>query len=171
MAAHAADRPVAAGRGGKVPGFTSWVVPTTSNGLTPSQSWLSIGSSPDGQIYITGSDHKTNAALFRLGRQDVGLVYAGDARAASEAAANWLPGETAQKFHVRPLYYSNRLYLATADFTDENAGFLNHRGFHWYAYDPAADLLSDLSASEPGGVGGEHASIVAMAIDEERGLV
>ncbi len=171
LTAHAADRPVALGRAGKVPGVTSWIVPPTPNGLIPNQSWLSIGSSPDGQIYITGSDHKTNAALYRLGRQEAGLVYAGDARAASEAAANWLPGETAQKVHVRPLYYRGRLYLATADFTDENDGFLNHRGFHWYAYDPAAGRFSDLSATEPRGVGGEHASIVAMAIDEERGLI
>jgi len=171
LAAHATDRPVAIGRAGKIPSVTSWVVPAIPDGLTSNQSWLSIGSSPDGQIYLTGSDHKTNAALFRLGRQDAELVYAGDARAASEAAANWLPGETAQKFHVRPLYYRGRLYLATADFTDENDGFLNHRGFHWYAYDPIADRFSDLSAAEPGGVGGEHASIVAMAIDEERGLV
>ena len=171
LAAYAADRPVAFSRAGKIPGITSWVVPTTPNGLTPTQSWLSIGSSPDGQIYITGSDHQTNAALFRLSRKDDQLAYAGDARAASEAVANWLPGETAQKFHVRPLYYRGRLYLATADFTDENDGFLNHRGFHWYAYDPVADRFSDLSATEPGGVGGEQASIVAMAIDEERGLV
>lgn len=170
-AAHTADRPVAVGRAGKVSGFTSWVVPPTPNGLTPNQSWLSIGSSPDGQIYITGSDHKTNAALFRLSRKDDQLAYAGDARAASEAAANWLPSETAQKFHVRPLYYRGRLYLATADFTDENDGFLKHRGFHWYAYDASADRFSDLSATEPGGVGGEHASIVAMAIDEDRGLI
>jgi hypothetical protein len=171
VAVHAAGRPVAVGRAGKVPGVTSWVVPPTPDGLTPSQSWLSIGSSPDGQIYVTGSDHKTNAALFRLGRQDARLAYAGDARAASETAANWLPGETAQKFHVRPLYYHGRLYLATADFTDESAGFLNHRGFHWYAYDPAAGRFSDLCATETGGVGGEHASIVAMVIDEERGLI
>ena len=171
IAAHASDGGIAVGWPGKVAGVASWIVPSTPNGLVPDQSWLSIGSSPDGEMFITGSDHKTNAALYRLQRSDDRLVYVGDARAASEAAKNWLPGETAEKFHVRPLYFRGRLYLATADFTDANDGYLKRRGFHWYGYDPTLNRLSDLSATEPRGIAGEHASIVATAIAESRGII
>ena len=153
------------------PGCTSWTVPGTPNGLKPNQCWLSIAAAPDGDIYITGSDHKTNAALYRLDRKTDRLAYVGDARSASEAAGNWQPGETAEKFHVRPLFYKGRAYLATADYTAQDEGYRQRRGFHWYCYDPAANRMSDLSAGEPGGVGGAHASIIATTLDKERGLI
>jgi hypothetical protein len=151
--------------------FRVWQVPPTPSGMVPSQSWLSIGASPDGDVFITGCDHKTNSALYRLSQKDQQLRWAGDARTASETVNNWMPGETAEKFHVRPVYFRGKLYLATADFTGSDAGYLNHRGFHWYAYDLAAGTFSDLSKAEPGGVGGEHASIVALALDEAGGYI
>jgi hypothetical protein len=169
--AYAGPQQGADGMAGGIPGVMSWTVPPTSNGLNPSQSWLSIAASPDGDIYLTGCDHRTNSALYRLRRSDGRLVCVGDARTASEAANNWLPGETAEKFHVRPVFHRGRLYLATADFTNANDGYLRRRGFHWYAFDIPSDRFMDLSASEPGGVAGAHASIVATALDEERGLI
>ena len=33
------------------------------------------------------------------------LAYVGDARSASEAAGNWQPGETVEKFHTRPTWH------------------------------------------------------------------
>ena len=76
----------------------------------------------EGDIFITGCDHKTNSALYRLSQKDQELHYVGDARTASEAAENWMPGETAEKFHVRPIFLRGRLYLATADFTGSDDG-------------------------------------------------
>src|ERR1017187_1243689 len=60
--------------------FKVWTVPSTPSGMVPCQSWFSIGSSPDGDIFITGCDHKTNSALYRLSHVDLQLHYAGDAR-------------------------------------------------------------------------------------------
>ena len=137
----------------------------------PAEAWFSVSATPKGDIYVGGSDHRTNSALYRLSARREKLEYIGDAKSASEAAKNWLVGETAQKIHVRPLYFRCRLYFATADFTAEREGYLGHRGFHWYAYDLAQRRLLDLSASEPGGVGGAHASIIATAIDWEEGLI
>lgn len=151
--------------------FQSWVIPPTPNGLVPNQCWLSVAASPDGDVFITGSDHKTNAALYKLDHSTGNLLYVGDARHASESAHNWEPGETAEKFHMRPIFYEGLVYLATADFTDSDAGYLNRRGFHWYCYDSHTGEMSDLSESEPGGVGGAHASIVAAVLDEDAGVL
>lgn len=137
----------------------------------PTQSWLSIGDSPEGDIFITGSDHKTNSALYRFSASDQTLRYVGDAKSASEAVENWAPGETAEKFHVRPTYFRGKVYLATADFTESDDRYLQRRGFHWYSYDLTSQEFSDLSKDEPGGIGGEHASIVALAKDEESGYI
>lgn len=153
------------------PGFTTWIVPCAPNGFRPTQCWLSIAPSPDGDVYLTGSDHKTNFALYKLSHDDGILRYTGDARSASEAAHNWYSGETAEKCHMRPIIHKGRLYLATADFTDASNGYLQRRGFHWYGCDLPEGMMNDLSASEPNGTGGAHASIVAATLDSERGWI
>lgn len=93
------------GRRGKLDGVWQWMLPDTPNGLRPTQSWHATGSSPDGDIYIAGMDHVTIAALYRLKWRADKLQFVGDARSASEAVKNWMPGETAQKFHTRPLWH------------------------------------------------------------------
>jgi hypothetical protein len=50
-----------AGRPGKLDGVWLWILPDTPNGLRPTQSWHAMGSSPDGDVYIAGMDHVTNA--------------------------------------------------------------------------------------------------------------
>jgi len=137
------------GRQGKLDGVWQWTLPDTPNGLRPTQSWHATGSSPDGDIYIAGMDHVTNAALYRLEWRVGKLQLVGDARSASEAAKNWMPGETAQKFHTRPLWHRGEIFVATMDRSTLDDGYLTRRGFHWYAYDPASNNFTDLSASEP----------------------
>jgi hypothetical protein len=56
-----------------------------------------------------GWNHVTNAALYRLAAGTDQFVYVGDARSASEAAANWKPGETAEKFHTRPTWHNGKV--------------------------------------------------------------
>jgi hypothetical protein len=165
------DVPSAAPTAGMLPGTTTWIVPTTPNGLLTDQSWFSVAGAPDGNMYMGACDHLTNSALYKLNPSDDMLRYAGDARAASEAANNWLPGETAQKFHVRPLWYRGRLLLATADYSNQDDLYLQHRGFHWYSYDTRQRDFTDLSVSEPGGVAAEHISIFSTALDESRGML
>ncbi|MBN2545819.1 MAG: hypothetical protein JXB50_08485 [Spirochaetes bacterium] len=152
----------------KIDGTVSWIIPDTPNGLKPSQCWFSIGSSPDGDIYIGACDHETNSALYRINTKDDILYYIGDARSASEKVNNWLEDETAEKFHVRPLYHKGKIYLATADFSYLTDAYLYKRGFHWYSYDISGNVFSDLSINDPGGISGEHASIMAIAIDQKR---
>jgi hypothetical protein len=163
--------PLASSWQGRIPGTKSWRLPPTPNGLQPTQCWFSIGSAPDGAMYIGASDHRTNSALYRLDTSSDVLRYVGDAKAASQAANNWLPDETAEKFHNRPLSYQGRVYVATTDYSLLDEGYLHKRGFHWYAYDTAADRLIDLSANEPSGVAGVHASIMATALDARNGLI
>ncbi len=159
------------GWAGTLDGTWHWRLPDTPNGLHPTQSWHATGSAPDGDIYVGGMDHKTNAALYRIDAQAGTLRYVGDARSASEAAHNWLLGETAQKFHTRPLWHNGRIYVATMDRSDLDAGYLDRRGFHWYAYDPAHDSFTDLSASEPGGSAVPHGNLVTLASDPARNVI
>jgi hypothetical protein len=99
------------GRHGALDGVWLWSLPETPNGLRPTQSWHATGSSPEGDIYVSGMDHKTNAALYRLHWREGKLQFVGDARSASEAVSNWMEGETAEKFHTRPLWTMNRSTL------------------------------------------------------------
>jgi outer membrane protein assembly factor BamB len=161
----------AEGWAGRIEGSWHWRLPDTPNGLRPTQSWHATGSTPAGDIYVGGMDHATNAALYRLDAQTGRLRYAGDARSASEAAGNWRPGETAEKFHTRPLFFDGKVYVATLDRSTLDDAYLSRRGFHWYAYDPASDEFADLSAAEPGGVAAAHGGLVTLAADPARGVI
>lgn len=147
----------------------TWIVPDTPGGLHSTQNWHATGSTPAGDIYVAGMDHATNSALFRLPAGGSSLVYAGDARAASEAASNWESDETAEKFHTRPTWHDGHVYVATLDYSMIDDGYLERRGFHWYAHDQAGDEFIDLSADEPGGTAIEHGGLVTIALDPKAG--
>lgn len=153
------------GESGSIAGVHSWTLPDTPNGLHPTQSWHATGSTPNGDLYVAGMDHRTNAALYRLAAGTDSLTLVGDARSASEAAGNWQPGETAEKFHTRPLWFAGRVYVGTMDHSTLDDGYRARRGFHWYAYDPDAKRFLDLSAEEPGGTAIRHGSLVTLAAD------
>ena len=162
-AARAEDRAEPEGWPGSRAGIWHWRLPDAPNGLHPTQSWHAIGSAPDGTIYIGGMDHRTNAALYRL--RDGRLDYVGDARTAAEAAQDWQPGETAEKFHTRPLWLDGKVYVATLDSSTVDDAFLSRRGFHWYAFNPLEAAFRDL------GVGAAHGGLVALAADQRRHLI
>jgi len=159
------------GRRSKLDGVWQWTLPSTPNGLRPTQSWHATGSSPDGDIYVAGMDHATNSALYRLEWRVGKLHFVGDARSASKAVLNWLPGETAQKFHTRPLWHRGKIYVATMDRSSLDDAYLTRRGFHWYGYDPDANNFKDLSVSEPGGSAVAHGNIVTLASDPTRNVI
>ncbi|MGZ8996459.1 MAG: hypothetical protein ACXW3P_08210 [Rhodospirillales bacterium] len=138
-------------------------MPSTPNGLVPTQSWSGAASAPGGDVYVAGMDHATNSALYRL-HGDV-LSYVGDARSASEAAGNWVAGETAEKFHTRPVWHNGRTYVATLDSSTLDATYLKRRGFHWYAYDVGTNRFMDLSATQPGGTGAPRGGVIAQVVD------
>ncbi len=152
-------------REGAAPGVRVWQLPDAPGGDKPDQSWLAVGSGPDGGIYISGHDHRLNSMLYRLDPEAGYLTWVGDARTASTAADNWKPGETAEKFHTRPTYHDGRMYVATLDKSSMDVAFLGTRGFHWYAYDLASGDFVDLSADEPGGVGAERLQVVTISAD------
>lgn len=159
------------GWAGALDGTWNWRLPDTPNGLHPTQSWHATGSSPEGDIYVGGMDHETNAALYRIDARTGTLRYVGDARSASETAHNWVLGETAQKFHTRPLWHNGKIYVATMDRSDLDPGYLQRRGFHWYAYDPAHGSFTDLSAAEPGGTAVPHGNLVTLASDPVHNVI
>jgi hypothetical protein len=164
-------REAAVGWSGTLDGSWHWALPNTPNGLHPTQSWHATGSSPDGDIYVGGMDHVTNSALYRLAWRTAGLQFLGDARSASEAVHNWMPGETAQKFHTRPLWHHGKVYVATMDRSTLDDEYLARRGFHWYAYNPTLNSFTDLSASEPGGSAVAHGNVVTLASDPARNVI
>lgn len=166
--AEGSERPTAEPQAGRLAGVQLWELPPTPNGLVPTQSWHASGSAPNGDLYIAGMDHRTNSALYRLPADSDRLRLAGDARTASEAVGNWRPGETAEKFHTRPTFMNGKVYVATMDRSNLDAGYRDRRGFHWYAYDPHRDQFADLSAREPGGTGLPHGSVVSIAADANR---
>lgn len=152
-------------REGEVPGVRVWQLPDAPGGDKPDQSWLAVGSDPDGRIFISGHDHQQNSMLYRLDPETGYLTWVGDARTASTAADNWEPGETAEKFHTRPTYHDGRMYVATLDKSSIDLAFWSTRGFHWYAYDLASGDFVDLSAEEPDGVGAERLQVVTITAD------
>lgn len=162
--------PTVRAEAGGLDGSWYWVLPDTPNGLRPLQNWLSTGSASNGDIYITASDHATNSALYRMRTGTDVFAYVGDAKEASLAAGNWAPDETAEKFHVRPTWHGGQLYLPTLDYSLQDDGYLNERGFHWYGYN-WRDGLVDLSTSEPGGVGVPHLGIVSIASDPKNNVI
>jgi hypothetical protein len=158
-------------RQGLIDGASIWQLPNSPDGDRPDQSWLAVGSDADGEIYISGHDHSQNSMMYRLFQEDQTLRYIGDARTASQAVNNWENGETAEKFHTRPIHHNNQVYVATLDSSSMNNSYLNTRGFHWYGYDIGTEVFSDLSAAEPNGVGGDHLQIVTIQKDPINNLL
>jgi hypothetical protein len=164
-------QPSTPGYAGKMDGVRSWNLPNAPSGTRPDQAWHSVGSAPDGDIYISGHDHATNSMLYRLNQRDDSLSWVGDARTASQDAKNWKDGETCQKYHVRPIYYNGKVYVASLDRSTLDDAWLSTRGFHWYAYDLVAKTFNDLSVSEPDGIGASHIQLVTIQIDPKRGVM
>ncbi|MDB2650328.1 hypothetical protein N9Y19_05345, partial [Porticoccaceae bacterium] len=156
---------------GLLDGTSIWQLPNSPDGDRPDQCWLAVGSDADGEIYISGHDHSQNSMMYRLFQEDQTLRYIGDARTASQAVNNWENGETAEKFHTRPINHNGQVYVATLDSSSMNNSYLNTRGFHWYGYDTESEVFSDLSASEPNGVGGDHLQIVTIQKDPMNNLL
>jgi hypothetical protein len=166
----AAGGGVTTGMFGKTTGVKLWVFPDGPDGLHPDQSWSSIAPAPDGSIYATGCDSQTNGALYRLLEANDKFGYVGDARTASIAGGNWGPNQNAEQFQVRPLWYREHVYLASSGYVTDGDS-RKYRGFHWYTYDLRTRQLIDLSANEAAGVGAEHISIVATALDTAHGYL
>lgn len=158
-------------RAGAIDGVNIWQMPDAPDGSRPDQSWLAVGSDANGEIYISGHDHQTNAMLYRMYQHDNTLRWVGDAKAASEAANNWQSNESAEKFHTRPIDHNGTVYVATLDSSDMNYSFQNTRGFHWYGYKPEDSSFTDLSASEPNGVGAQQLQIVTIQKDPVNNLL
>jgi hypothetical protein len=161
------------GRAGKIADAKSWTLPNAPapNNTRPDQCWHAVGSAPDGDIYISGHDHATNSMLYRLNQKDDTLRWVGDAKTASTAASNWLSGETCQKFHTRPVWHNGRVYVASLDRSTLDNAWQSTRGFHWYAYDIAQNTFTDLSASEPGGVGAAKLQILSIQPDPKKNVL
>jgi hypothetical protein len=158
-------------RQGLIDGASIWQLPNSPDGDRPDQCWLAVGSDADGEIYISGHDHSQNSMMYRLFQEDQTLRYIGDARTASQAVSNWENGETAEKFHTRPIHHNGQVYVATLDSSSMNNSYLYTRGFHWYGYDIESEVFSDLSVSEPNGVGGDHLQIVTIQKDPLNNLL
>jgi hypothetical protein len=163
--------PYDSARAGSIDGVNIWQMPDAPDGSRPDQSWLAVGSDANGEIYISGHDHQTNSMLYRMYQHDNTLRWVGDAKTASEAANNWQTNESAEKFHTRPIDHNGTVYVATLDSSDMNYSYQNTRGFHWYGYQPAENSFTDLSATEPNGVGAEQLQIVSIQKDPVNNLL
>ncbi len=150
---------------------SKWQLPNAPDGSVPDQSWLAVGSDPEGNIYISGHDHQTNSMLYRLNQSDGTLSWVGDAKQASQDANNWENGETAEKFHTRPVYFDDRIYVATLDKSSMDTAYLSSRGFHWYAYDKSDEEFIDLSATDSGREANDHLQIVTIQVDPNSGIM
>jgi hypothetical protein len=164
-------QPKTGGYNGLLNGVKSWVLPNAPSGTRPDQAWHSVGSSPSGDIYISGHDHATNSMLYRLSQKDDTLRWVGDARTASQAVNNWNTGETCQKFHDRPVWFNGKDYVASLDRSTLDNAYVSTRGFHWYCYDSAQNTFSDLSVSEPNGIGAAHLQLICIQPDPKKNVI
>jgi hypothetical protein len=164
-------QPFSVGHDGNFDGVKVWQLPNAPDGTRPTQSWHAIGSTSDGDIYISGHDHTNNSMLYRLNIKTDTLKWVGDAATASIAASNWENGEVVEKFHTRPIEHNGNMYVATLSHSELNDGFLSTRGFHWYKYNIEQNTFIDLSANEVGGVGAEHLQIVTIQIDKKNNIL
>ena len=166
-------QPKTGGYNGLLNGVKSWVLPNAPapNNTRPDQAWHSVGSSPSGDIYISGHDHATNSMLYRLSQKDDTLRWVGDAHTASQAVNNWLTGETCQKFHDRPIWFNGKDYVASLDRSTLDNAYMSTRGFHWYCYDSAQNTFSDLSVSEPNGIGAAHLQLICIQPDPKKNVI
>lgn len=153
-------------------GIWFWSMPDAPDGTVPKQSWSGPGPGPNGEIYVAGMDHVANSILYRLGTFGAGtsqpadtLWYAGDARAASAAAGNLETDEPIEKFHTQPTLLNSRVYVGNLNYSTLDDGYLDVRGFHWYAYDRPTKQFLDLTAGKPGGVAIPHGGLVGMVAD------
>lgn len=162
----AAATPSAERRRGAVDGLWYWRLPDAPSGTRPIQSWSGAGSTPDGTIYIAGMDHVANSVLYRLPigtnpaqRPGTTLSYAGDARASSQTARTWRPGDVAEKFHTRPTWHRSQIWVATLNDSNLDDSYLQKNGFRWYQYNPLKGRLNDR------GLGAARGGLVAIAAD------
>jgi hypothetical protein len=167
----AQEAPKNGGWAGKIADAKAWDCPNTLNGLMPDQNWHCVSTDPNGDVYVGGMDHSTNAALYRLSQKDDTLRWVGDAKQASTDANNWQSGESCQKFHMHPTYHDGNIWVASTDRTDIGPGYLQSRGFHWYRYDIAKNKFIDVSAQESSGVALPHLQIVTITVDPIRNLL
>lgn len=77
---------------GAFDGVWLWNLPRYAEGLRPSQDWMPLRPRQTAMIYVTGMDHRTNAALYRVDGARVSFDSWG-MRSASEAVGSWKPGE------------------------------------------------------------------------------
>lgn len=174
-----AAEPSAQRTAGTKPGLWYWTLPNTPNQLKPVQSWSGAAGAPNGDIYVAGMNHVDNAALYRLSpaggdatKPGLTLMHVGNAKAASQAAANYQPGEPIEKFHTQPVWQRTKVYVANLNDSLLDTGYLSRRGFHWYGYDwTTGQSLRDLSATEPGGVGAPHGGLLSLVVDRARNRI
>lgn len=140
----------------------------TPTGLSPIHCWYGVGQSPDGLVYIAGSDHKTNSALYQFNPVTKKLKYCGDAVKAATEAGNLGFNETFEKFHCRPTYIDGKVYVASTNYSKFNDGYKEERGYHWFAYDVAQDTFIDVSAVESNGVAAKKVQSVQILADTVR---
>jgi hypothetical protein len=166
---HSAAVPTALPRNGAIDGVTLWNLPKTDNGMLPTQCWHSVGNSPEGDIYVSGMDHYTNSALYRLYGDT--LKYVGDAKSASQRANNWGANEYAEKFHTRPVFVNGMAYVAVLNKAYFNTDWETAPSGKWYTYNPVSGAFTDISAPQPGGVAIARGGFVTLAGDSKNNFV
>ncbi len=124
--------------------------------------WHSIGIDPDDNVYAVFGGPRgdlSDCALIqykaRTGeRRIVGLLSD-----AAKKAGTYREGERVEKGHTYLPWLNGKLYIGTMGFHDANKNSpkqmeiaAKSHGAHLMSYDPKADVIEDLSASEPDGV-------------------
>jgi hypothetical protein len=147
-------------------------------GMVLQQCWNAIGIDDQERVYIgftaRRADGREDFAAFRYDPATGSRRLLGSFMAASDAAGNLHPGEEIPKGHTRLVALGGRIYMGSQGFHDFKRGIgalPRYRGSHLYAYDPAADVLEDVSRSLPGGIVTRHTGIIALAAVPGRNLL
>ena len=147
--------------------------------LAGATSWDPMGMDDNGIIYFGYTCDRTDLgledfAVFSYNPEINTVKFLGSFIDASQAAGNYVSGESIPKGHTKFYCIDNKMYMASQSFHDFKEGIgdlYRYRGAHLYCYDIEKQVLLDLSASMPDGVWCEHEGVVAMNYMEETGML
>ena len=135
-------------------------------GYVLEENYGGLGSDHNGWVYHAIDGYYSaigieDTAIFRYNSNTGVKQFLGTMRGISEAEGNLNPGEEIAKIHAPIHEYNGKMYFGSHSFHNANEV---QRGAHFYSFDLATEVWTDLSKHDPGGVSAPGQGIISMDI-------